>query len=77
MKRGFAALVLIVAGVAVLVVSALISPLFFLGDVEANGVIALSLMIGGVVLLVAGLVVWLTAPKAKPDTQYDHDLPQN
>ena len=46
-------------------------------DQTVSGVVALVLLIGGAVLVVAGLIVRLRAPKAMPDNEYDHDLPRN
>lgn len=78
MKAGRVAFVLIVAGFVALVVALLASPLFVLvPDQTASGVVALVLLIGGALLVVAGFIVRLRAPKAMPDNEYDHDLPRN
>ncbi|WP_165069274.1 hypothetical protein [Marisediminicola senii] len=63
MKRGFVALVLVLVGVVMLVIAALASPLFVVLPDETGATIGLALMVGGAVLLVAGLIVRLTAPR--------------
>jgi hypothetical protein len=78
MKAGKAAFVLLITGFVALVVALLASPLFVLfPDQTVSGIVALVLLIGGAVLVVAGLIVRLKAPKAMPDNEYDHDLPRN
>jgi membrane protein implicated in regulation of membrane protease activity len=78
MKAGKAAFVLIIAGFVALVVALLASPLFVLfPDQTVSGIVALVLLIGGSLLVVAGFIVRLKAPKDMPDNQYDHDLPRN
>jgi len=78
MNAGKVAFVLIITGFVALVVALLASPLFVLfPNQTASGIVALVLLIGGAVLVVAGLIVRLRAPKAMPDNEYDHDLPRN
>jgi uncharacterized membrane protein YidH (DUF202 family) len=82
-KAGRTAFILIVVGLVMLVVALLASPLFVIipnqteATQTASGIVALVLLIGGALLLIAGLIVRLRAPKSMPDTQYDHDLPNN
>ena len=78
MKRGTVALALIVVGLILLVLAALSSTLFvILPDQTVGATLGLIGLIGGVVLVIVGFLVRLTAPKPRPDNEYDHDLPQN
>lgn len=78
MKRGTLALALIVVGIVLLVLAALSSTLFVvLPDQQVGATIGLVGLGAGVVLVVVGLLVRLTAPKPRPDNEYDPDLPRN
>lgn len=78
MKRGTLALALIVVGIVLLVLAALSSTLFVvLPDQQVGATIGLVGLGAGVVLVVVGLLVRLTAPKPRSDNEYDPDLPRN
>ena len=79
MNRGFLALVLVVLGVVMLLVGLFIRPLLLvlLPTLVLGAAVGFVIFGLGAVLLIAGMIVRLKAPKAMPDNEYDHDLPRN